>query len=104
MDSKPYNFFGLAPAQQIAPTDPALMALPVYNNPTGSQASPSGGGIDPKTLGQMMMNQQGNIGYSPLNQAYDGLTNQAPGNPLGLSSGTSFSPSDIASLRGAFNG
>lgn len=110
------------------------MQLQEYNNPTSANAqstAKSSMNIDPKAIGQMMQPQQSQQyppGYvdsagisGPVLQSY-GIAPGASGsgagpfglgalsmfggggNPLNLSSGSQFSPQDMASLQGAFSG
>lgn len=99
--TEPYNFFAKAPSPQAlaAAMMPADSGVPAFSPQASSMSMPS---IDAQSL--FGMSQRDQNSYSPLSQAWDYITNQSPGNPLGLTSGTKFTPDDKIKLMGAFNG
>lgn len=97
----PYNFFGKSPP---APQALAAAMMPVQELQIAQAQAPTGHSMPDASSLSAMLQQQNPYGYSPMNRAWDTITDQAPGNPLGLTSGTKFTPDDLLKLKGAFNG
>lgn len=132
MAAQSYNFFGQSPGQLDASQSPQMlaqqMALQEYNNPTSqgtSSSSASSPSVSPQALAKMMQSKQFDPNYTDSAGVSGNTLNQygiAPGqggnlfglngmsmfggagNPLNLSSGSQFSPSDMTALKGAFYG
>lgn len=99
--ANPYNFFGGAPSPQAL----AAAMMPTDSSASAFGQSPQAATSQMPDLGSLYaMSQKSPDSYGLGSQAWDYLTNQAPGNPLGLSSGSKISPDDLLRLKGAFGG